>query len=148
MICGDDFDKMRLKVNVKHLGKRKKSIEELYVELDKNPETVGMLIEETVKACLMDYEDRQKFIEINNIFTNQEIDEKAGSGKISFGINYGTGSPRLDDAIDNAKQSFLDGLVVIFINDKQMLNLEEEIQIINETSVTFIRMTMLSGRMW
>lgn len=139
---------MRLKVNVKHLGKRKNAIEALIFDLKKKPDTVGQLIEEMVKVCVKDYTARQENQELLQVFSDQEIEDKATGGKIAFGVNYGTGKPELSAAIENAKQSFLDGIVVIFIDDKEQVSLEDILKLTQESSVTFVRMTMLSGRLW
>ncbi|SFR80598.1 histidine kinase [Anaeromicropila populeti] len=141
-------EKMRLKVNVKHLGKRKNTVDAAYFELEKTPGTVGELIEETVKACVKEYQERQEKKEVLTVFTKEEIEDKAMSGKVSFGVNYGTNVPNEKDAVENARQSFLDGIVVIFIDDVEQEHLEDKIILKEDTSVTFVRMTMLSGRLW
>jgi hypothetical protein len=139
---------MRLLVNVKHLGKRRNSVEAAIFELENKPETVGDFIEEMVKVCVQDYKSRQEKEEVLQIFSKENIEDKAVSGKIAFGCNYGNGVPSLCDAIDNAKQSFLDGIVVIFIDDIEQKALEDKLEFSQDSCATFVRMTMLSGRLW
>lgn len=139
---------MRLKVNVKHLGKRRNSVEAAIFELENTPETVAELIEEMVKVCVQDYKSRQEKEEVLQVFSKEDIEDKASGGKIAFGCNYGTGTPNLCDAIDNAKQSFLDGIVLIFVDDKEQKALEDKLELTEDSCVTFVRMTMLSGRLW
>ncbi len=139
---------MRLMVNVKHLGKRKNTIDTIPYEVEKKPETISDLIEEVVKVCVREYKSRQENAELLQVLFKKEIEDKAAGGKLSFGKNYGTGTPELNAAIANAKQAFLDGIVVIFIDGREQASLEEKADISEESSITFVRMTMLSGRLW
>lgn len=139
---------MRLMVNVKHLGKRKNTIDTIPYEVEKKPETISDLIEEVVKVCVREYKSRQENAELLQVLSKKEIEDKAAGGKLSFGKNYGTGTPELNAAIANAKQAFLDGIVVIFIDGREQASLEEKADISEESSITFVRMTMLSGRLW
>lgn len=135
-------------VNIKHLGKRKNSIEEIPFHFNKKPNTIGELIDETVKVCIEQYSSRQEKKQVLEALSKTDIEDLAVGGKVSFGINYGEDVPDIEKAIENARQAFTDGLVVIFINGVEMQNLENEIEINEDSKVTFVRMTMLSGRMW
>lgn len=135
-------------VNVKHLGKRKNSIDEIPFQLHSNPKTIGELIEETVKICVKQYKSRKEKQEVLEALSQSDIKDMAAGGKVSFAMNYGNGIPDIQKAIDNAKQAFMDGIVVIFINGVEKQNIEDEVDINEHTKVTFVRMTMLSGRMW
>lgn len=137
-----------MKVNVKHLGKRRNSIEEVDMVLEKTPSTIAELIEETVKICVNQYNERHENMEVLKALSKQEIEDMAAGGRVTFGVHYGEGAPILKEAIENAKQSFLDGIVVIFIDGIEKHNLEDPIDIRDNTNVTFVRMTMLSGRLW
>ena len=53
-----------------------------------------------------------------------------------------------DKAVDNALQSFEDGLYRVFLNDDELERLDEEIDVKENDTLTFIRLTMLAGRMW
>lgn len=139
---------MRIKVNVKHISKRKNTIEEVYYMLSRTPDTVAALIEEIVTCCVNEYNSNWENREVLKVFSIEEITDKASSGKVSFDKNYGQGKQNLKVAIENAKQSFLDGIVVIFIDETEMMYLDEQIKVTKESSVTFIRMTLLSGRLW
>ena len=69
-------------------------------------------------------------------------------GKIAFGIIYGEKNPNIQEAIDVAITAFQDGLFRVFINEEEICELDEAINISEEDTVTFIRLTMLAGRMW
>ena len=44
--------------------------------------------------------------------------------------------------------AFNDGLFRIFLNDNELSSLEEKIKLQENDKLTFIRLTMLSGRIW
>ena len=54
----------------------------------------------------------------------------------------------MQQAVENALQSFEDGIYRIFLNDRPLERLDEGIRIMDEDSLTFVRLTMLAGRMW
>lgn len=72
----------------------------------------------------------------------------ATTGKVGFGVNYGNKKPDIDKAIQNALECFQDGLVVVFIEGNQFTNEDEPLSLKDGDEITFVRMTMLSGRMW
>ena len=101
-------------VNIKYLGKRRNSIEEIPFHLYKNPNTIEELIDETVKVCIEQYKTRQDKRDIFKALSRADIEDRAARGKVSFGLNYGQLVPELEKAIEDARQAFEDGLVSIF----------------------------------
>ena len=83
---------MEIRVNVKHMGKRKKSVEPRTYHLAAAPSTVRELI--LAEAC------------------------------------------------------FEDGIYRIFLDDRPLERLDEEIGEAGKGTFTFVRLTMLSGRLW
>jgi len=139
---------MKIKINIKKISKRNNLIQSIIYDYPICPDTVDVLIEETVKLCVKEYEDRQENSEMIKVLTMDSIEDSSLSGKVSFGRNYGDKKPNLDKAVANAKQSFEDGIVVIFIDGVQMKNLEDSIVLSDNNEITFVKMIMLSGRMW
>lgn len=80
--------------------------------------------------------------------TREEIEDKAEAGKISFGTVYGDRKADFKKAQDNAIQCFEDGIYRIFLDNRPLESLDEPIEITGETVFTFVRLTMLAGRMW
>lgn len=139
---------MEILVNVKRIGKRKNSITKIPYKLEETPETVKELITEVVKVCVIEYNQKLENKEILTILSHQEIEEKAEVGKIGFGILYGENQAALEEALENAVQSFEDGLFRIFIGEEEVKTLNQNIQLEEQSELTFVRMTMLSGRIW
>lgn len=140
---------MILQVNIKQVGSRRQKIAPEPFEYPRVPKTVRELIEETVKICVAEYNSRVSAGE-NAVkpLTDKEISAKASVGKIAFGINYGEKQQDLKSALDNALQSFEDGLYRIFLEDTELRELQDRIDLKENETLTFIRLTMLSGRMW
>jgi len=139
---------MKIKVNLKSIGKRKQSVEPVIYEIQGNPYTVREFILAVVETGVREYNERMESPELLRYLTKEEIEDKAQAGKIDFGVNYGEKKAQLSEAQDNAIQCFEDGIYRIFMNEKPLENLEEEIPITEESVFTFVRLTMLAGRMW
>ena len=138
---------MILQINLKQLGSRKK-IAPVPFEYPTKPETLRQLINETVTLCVNDYNKRVKAGEnAVNPLTDEDITGMAGVGKIAFGIVYGK-EQDLQKALDNAILSFKDGLYRVFLNDNELTELDEPLDIKENDQLTFIRLTMLTGRIW
>ena len=80
--------------------------------------------------------------------TQEEVENKTASGKVGFAVNY-NGKPAAEvEAITNALQSYEDGIFRIFMDDTETGDLSSPIQLKEESTLTFIRLAMLSGRLW
>ena len=139
---------MRVLVNMKKLGKRKNSIEKVPYDLDGTPSTVRELIEEMVAVCVRDYNKRKESKELLTNLSLQDMENQAESGKIGFGVNYGEKNADEKKAVENALQCFEDGIYRIFHGGVQLEKLDEEIELNEDSELTFVRLTMLAGRMW
>ena len=66
-------------------------------------------------------------------------------GKVSFGASYNAETVTLSTAQATATQASEDGLYTIFIDDNQKENLDAHCSVQENSIVTFIRLTFLSG---
>ncbi|WP_310602332.1 hypothetical protein [Anaerosporobacter sp.] len=139
---------MKIKINTKQIGKKKNAVQTIDFCLENTPKTVGELLDETVKTCVKEYKQRQESGEVLQVLSSTEIIDKATAGKVSFGNNNGEHTPSLNEAQETARQAFLDGIVVVFIEEKEQDLLETPISLNEDTTITFVKMAMLSGRMW
>ena len=80
--------------------------------------------------------------------TREEIQEKAQAGKVGFGVNYGEKKAVLSAAQENAIQCFEDGIYRIFQDGEPLEKLEDPVCVTEDSVFTFVRLTMLAGRMW
>lgn len=139
---------MKIQVNLKSMGKRRQSVKPVSCEIQGRPSTVRELIYAVTEAGVQEYNRRMEASEILSYLTNEEIDDRAASGKISFGVNYGEHKADLQKAQENALQCFEDGIYRIFLDEKSLADPDETISIRDDSVFTFIRLTMLAGRMW
>lgn len=137
---------MHLYINMKQLGKRKNTIDKVAFSYEKAPEDLRELIGETVKICVADYIDRMDKGEA--VLSEEQIEDMSQIGKIAFGIVYGGKKPDVQKAIETAVHGFEDGLFRVFLGDRELENLDEKVEFAEGNEITFIRLTMLAGRMW
>lgn len=139
---------MEVMINMKRMSKRQNDIARVPFHLEHCPATVGELLDETVKTCVMEYRERQENADVIRFFSKEEIADKAAAGKVSFGLNYGERQPDLWQALESARQAFEDGIAMIFIDGQEQQHLADNVEITPESDITFVKMTLLAGRMW
>ncbi len=134
------------------MGKRKNSVEEAFCEIAGRPATLRELILAVVASQAEEYNKRQEAFaaqpEILACLTKEDIEDKAQAGKIGFGVNYGEKKADVLSAQNNAIQCFEDGIYRVFMDGQPLEALDEPVEITEEKSFTFVRLTMLAGRMW
>ncbi len=59
-----------------------------------------------------------------------------------------TNKDSLSKAINTMLQDFHDGLIRVFINQREYCDLEEEITLLEENEVVLIQLVMMAGRLW
>ncbi|MBQ2802764.1 MAG: hypothetical protein IJF07_02565 [Lachnospiraceae bacterium] len=139
---------MRVLVNMKKMGSRRNAIVKLPYELQGQPSTVKELIEQMVLVCVQDYNTRIESKELLKNLSLAELEDQAVTGKISFGVIYGENKAKETQAVENALQCFEDGIYRIFCGTEEYKTLEQKIRLSEECELTFIRLTMLTGRLW
>ena len=137
---------MKIIVNVKGLS-RKKVIHQEELELKDKISTTKDLITELVKINVEKFNKKIDDKDILSIMTNEYIAEAARAGKIGDEV-HGDKKANLEKALDTAYLAFEDGLYCIFINDEQSEKLDDSLNLKDGDIITFIRLTMLAGRMW
>ena len=139
---------MNIRVNLKSISRRKASVKPVICEIKGHPGTLRELILAVTEAEVEEYNRRMEASELLFCLTGEEIKEKARTGKIGFGVNYGEKKAGLSAARENAIQCFEDGIYRIFQDGEPLEALDEPISITEESVFTFVRLTMLAGRMW
>ena len=140
---------MQVQVNVKRIGKRRNAIETRPYEIGEVRD-VGTLIAAFVTAEVTRFNARAEVGEtVLRYLTSKEIAGAATVGKIGFGTDYNGQVQDLAAAIENARQSFEDGIYRIFINGNEVGDvLDTPVTLRENDEITFVRLTMLAGRMW
>ena len=133
---------MTIQVMIRSMGKAGNKILSQAFELENQPNTAGELLEEAVKTCIREYESKHGLL---ICLTGQILEDMVIDGRITFENHYSTGMDT-EEAIANARQCFEDGMIRVILDDKQLIALDQEIVMTEESVVVFVRLAMLSGR--
>ena len=137
---------MQIYIQVKQLGKRKASIEAQKFIIEDPLFTVHDLLYDKFNHRAIGNIDGEPTL--LNYLSLTQIENQSPSGKISFNLDYRQQKQDIQSAFDNVIMAFNDGLFRIFLNDNELSSLEEKIKLQENDKLTFIRLTMLSGRIW
>lgn len=140
---------MKIFVNLKQIGKKKNSIDKKEYEIKDDIQNIEDLIKAFVRIEVEEFNKRADNLKLIDFLTNEQISDNSEVGKISFNEDYNTIKQDLNKAIENALLSYQDGIYCIFLNEERLTDsLKQEICLKDEDSLTFVRLTMLAGRMW
>ena len=139
---------MDICVSMKVIGKRKNLIESVPFTYEVPPQTVEQLISDTVSICVRNFNKKQENGSLLSAITSDQIKDMSDIGKISFGELHNSRKANLEAAQANAILSFSDGIFRIFFDDRELTALSDTIDLSEASVLTFVRLTMLSGRLW
>ena len=54
----------------------------------------------------------------------------------------------MEKAIENALQIYEDGIYWVFVNGEELGKINDKLDLQENDELTFVRLTMLAGRMW
>ena len=143
-----DNNSIQIYVALKHMGNVTKKVKEYPFLLGKTPHTFRELIEESVKSCISAYKARANNAKNPTPLTDEQYDGMREIGKFAFGVHYNGNDVDEAKAIQTAIDAVTDGLVRVFKSNDEITDLDAEIEIAEGDVFTFVRLTMLSGRMW
>jgi hypothetical protein len=143
-----DNQKIQIYVALKHMGNIAKKVKEYPFVLGKTPHTFRELIEESVKSCISAYKARANNAKNTTPLTDEQFDGMREIGKFALGVHYNENEIDEAKAIQTAIDAVTDGLVRVFKGNDEITDLDAEIEIAEGDVFTFVRLTMLSGRMW
>ena len=107
-------------------------------------------LEELLYAIVLEqikvFEARQRESHFLRFLTPIDLDNAKITGKFSFGdTEKSVPSVDRDEAVENAKISFLDGLYWVVVDGVQINCLDQKINIHKESTITFIQLTLIAG---
>lgn len=139
---------MQLFINLKQIGKRRNVIDRQEVTLVTAPATVAELITAIVCRQVEEYNDRLEQSELLNCLSDEQVRQKATVGKVDFGELYNRVPAQAEEAVRTALQAFEDGIFRVFVNETELAGLQTELSLQERDTLTFIRLTLLTGRLW
>ncbi|MCL2157451.1 MAG: hypothetical protein FWH54_05470 [Methanobrevibacter sp.] len=145
-----------LTIQVKQIGRKRPVItKELRIDSIATDSKIKLkdLIKEIVKIEVHEFQNRQKNQKIkeknkNNILSYlspEEIEDKAEEGKIAIYDVKNKKEVDLDEAISVAFLAFEDGIYFVFLDGEKIENIDDLIQVKNDSELMFLRLTMLAG---
>ncbi|NWO18773.1 hypothetical protein [Leptotrichia sp. oral taxon 223] len=139
---------MKVYVNVKQIGKKKNKIDRKEYKISGEIKTVKELLREFVTINVKKFNEGLIEEDVVPYLTDEKISDLSDAGKISFGVDYNGQKQDLEKAIENALQSYEDGIYRVFVNDEELGKINDKATLKENDELTFVRLTMLAGRMW
>lgn len=144
---------MNLSISVRQLGKKHPLLQEKSIALViENP----VISTRTLIELVVDYQVQLfnsssfEFDEEDKIHLPKEnyLPILTDTGKVGFGALYNHNKVDLAVAQENAILAFEDGMYAVFYGDDELENLSQEINLEENKTLTFIRLTFLAGSYW
>jgi hypothetical protein len=139
---------MKIYVTMKSLAKRKEYLTKQVIDLDEVPQTLRQLLTGLVTTKVQAFNAEISEDILAGFLTNGEIQQQVHAGKVGFGTKYNEQPTDCYQAVKTAIQAYEDGLFRVFMNEQELPDLDGPLEIREGDQLTFIKLTMLAGRMW
>jgi len=139
---------MNVYIKLKSAGKRRPALDDAPYALPDGIASLRQLIETVVRREAGAYNSRGTENMLVPFLTEAEISDQTADGKVGFGRLYSDKKADPEKAIEAALQGFEDGLFRVMVGDKETTELDAPLDIRENDTLTFVRLTFLSGRFW
>ena len=139
---------MDIYVRVKATGKRKDILPPTPYSIPDGICSLRQLLSAVVQKEVAQYNNKETEAQLIPFLTQQELDDQAKIGKVSFGTIYSDKKADPGKAVINAIQCWEDGLVRVFMDEEELTDLDAPLTIEAQSVLTFIRLTFLAGSIW
>lgn len=136
-------DTMNVKIHIKQLGNPK--IQKLDYALDSIPATLRALIDTIARSEAHNYNVRLQDRSEGSPIAEDILSGMLHIGKVHFGKIHSDRPADVQQAGNIAIQAFEDGLVRIFLNAKELTELDAPLAIREDDCLTFLHLAMLTG---
>lgn len=140
--------RMQLFYQQKVIGKKSRKLQKIPFTVDEPIHTLKDLLIVLVTKEVQAYNEKLIDTPVYLFVTEQQLQDAASHGKIHFGDKKSSTKQDLDDALSTMLQAFEDELFLVLHNDEQLDTLTTPLTILEDDVFTFIKLTMLSGRIW
>ncbi len=139
---------MRVYIRVKAAGKRKDILQPTPYTIPNNITNLRQLLTAIVESEVDRYNHKDTDAQMIPFLTAGQINDQAAAGKITFGTVFSDKKASKQKAVENAIKCWQDGIVRLFMNERELTELNAPLTISENAELTFIRLTFLAGRMW
>lgn len=135
---------LRIYAKVKSIGKRKPVLELQPFEIAPAA-TLRELVTQIVQQNVQSFNEEKPF---TRYLLENDIETAYEQGKVGFNHKYNDQKQSEQPAIEEALLAFEDGIYKVLHGEKELTTLDESLHINEDDIFTFIKLTMLSGRLW
>lgn len=139
---------MEIFVQTKNAGRKGRPLERHPYTVPDAVKTLRELITAIVRSEVERYNRRETDPAFYHVFTRQELEDQAETGRVSFGRRCSGQQANADAAVAVAIQGFEDGLLRVVIGQTGIETLDAPLQLRAGDTATFIRLTFLAGAFW
>ena len=139
-------------ISTRVIGKRKSPVEDWnyeppndLIEQGDGGITLRELIELVVRDEVRNFRERQKRERLVFVLSSKEIREGAEKGKVTMGGKEMMQEVDEDVAVGTALEAFEDGLYLVFIDEVEQRELDQQVFVQLDTKMVFVRLTFLAG---
>ena len=135
-------------VQIKQIGKRKPVIEKESLQIPESIATLRALLEHIVCERVAAFNEKNEEGDWTKYLIGFDLATTAESGKVGFDAKYNAQKQDVGKAVEAAIMAFEDGLFRVFFDDNEFESLDDVVDFQENGLLTFVRLTMLSGRSW
>jgi hypothetical protein len=141
---------MNLLFTVKTLGKKRPYLRDIEIALNISSSCrVADFLTSLVNQQVDAYNQRQSDKTLISFIGEEKIKEQLSTnGNIKFNERYNQIFAEKDKAIETVLLAFEDGLIALFIEDKQYEDLKQQLELKEGDSISILRLTFLAGSIW
>ena len=139
---------MTVYVMMKDAASLHKKVKPCPMTLPIEPHTLRELITASVEACIRAYRERAMASKNPSPLSDEAFGGMEALGKFAFGVHYNDREINVSRAVANALQALEDGLVRVFYENTELTELDTPLALPEGATLTFVRLTFLTGRMW
>lgn len=107
--------------------------------------TLRELIALAVTEELAAYAERRVERTFAQVLTDERIAAGSAAGRIDSGQRHSAPPPPADAAVAIALEAFADGLFLVLVDGRQELELDRQVLVGPDSTVTFVRLVALAG---
>ncbi|WP_285396163.1 hypothetical protein [Lysinibacillus sp. fls2-241-R2A-57] len=139
---------MRLFYQQKIIGKKLRKLKKIPFTIEEPVHTLKDLFIQLVTQEVHHYNDKVVDTLLHIYITDQQLEDAAQHGKVHFGEKKNSAAQSVDQAISTVLLAFEDELFLVLQNEEQLNSLTTPLTIREDDVFTFIKLTMLAGRIW
>ncbi|MFL1998944.1 hypothetical protein [Lysinibacillus irui] len=139
---------MRLFYQQKVIGKKSRKLQKIPFSIEEPVTTLQELLVQLVTQQVQQYNDKKIDTPLHLYLTDQQIEDAAQHGKVHFGEKKNDTLQSVDQAISTMLLAFQDELFLVLHNEESLDSLTTPLTLQEDDVFTFIKLTMLAGRIW